>query len=94
MARVAPLHICFPESVSRLWPGHLPRGSWRETAFGLRLDKSHGSPKPFFSPGTMIAFLIRILFKKYSLYFPPPPRIYFLLSPFPFFHHLSCTCSW
>lgn len=33
----------------------------------------------------MIAFLMRILFEKYSLYFPPPPRIYFLLSPFPFF---------
>lgn len=64
-----------------------PEGGWRETAFGLRLDKSHGSPKPFFffRPRTMIAFLMRILFKKYALYFPPPPRIYFLLFPFPFF---------
>lgn len=24
---ISPLHICFPESVSWLWPGHLPRGS-------------------------------------------------------------------
>ena len=69
-APVSPLHICFPERVSWRPPGHLPRGSWRETAFDLRWDKLHGSPKPFFfflfvfPPRTMIAFLMRILFKK------------------------------
>lgn len=46
-------------------------------------------PSPFSPPRTMIAFLMRILFKNYSLCFPPPPGIYFLLSPFPFFHHLK-----
>lgn len=83
---VSPFHICFPESVSWLRPGRLPRGSWRETAFELQLDRRMNLPSPFsLPPRTMIAFLMRILFKKYSLYFPPPPRICFLLSPFPFF---------
>lgn len=52
------------------------------------------SPFFFFFPRTTIAFLMRILCKKYSLYVPPPPMIDFLLFPFPFFHHLSCMCSW
>lgn len=90
MAPVSPLHICVPESVSWLRPGHLPRGSWRETAFDLRLDKLRESPKPFFSSKNSDRFPYENpLYKNYSLCFPPPPGIYFLLSPFPFFHHLK-----